>query len=517
VVDGSLHVRELATLEERMLDSTSGIAAPAWSPDGEWIAYGAGTGLMKVRRTGGSPVRIASVPDQKAFSTLGNLVWREDGDIFFTTGDTALLAVPSQGEEPREVVPLGEGQSDFHEMADLGGRGFAFIVHSEEGYGTIEVVTSDGERRQIVHHAGESLSDLAWASSGHLLYRRNGNAEGIWALPFSVSTFRATGAAFVVAPGARGAVVTSDGTLGYGTGTLGRHTTLALVDRRGEVHRTIGDPADYHRWPSLSPDGRQIANKILDGETRNLWFVDVERGSGRRFTRGSGNHSWGTWDPNGRDFWYYNEQFSDSTEIFVTPAGGTGTPRVVTFGQLPHVSPDGRWLVFTRPDIKNDNMNVWLLDLTRDGAEPQLLIEDPSWQWFAQFSPTAPLLTYMTEASGHWEVHLTTYPERLGDWPVSTKGGHWPQWNGDGTELFYAVGDSIMSVAVDATDTAPRLSRPEFLFQRPRYSPVVTQFPDGFEVTSDGQTFVLHLTGEDVTVPPAIVVTTNWVREFESD
>jgi len=130
---------------------------------------------------------------------------------------------------------------------------------------------------------------------------------------------------------------------------------------------------------------------------------------------------------------------------------------------------------------------------------------------------TAPLVAYGTETSGNWEVHLTTYPERKGDWPASTNGGIWPSWRGDGREIFYAVGDSIMSVEVDAGDGAsgPRLSRPRLLFRRPHYAPMFpTMFPDGFAVMPDGETFVLHLTSERESVPPALVVTQNWIREF---
>ncbi len=405
-------------------------------------------------------------------------------------------------------------------MADLDGQGFAFIVHSTgEGRGidAIHVVGSDGVRTQLVHYPNETLSDVAWSPTGHLLFCRGGDAAGVWAIPVSLSTLQAQGAAFLVAPRAHAPSMSIDGTLLYVTGSRTQETTLALVDRQGVVLKTVGEPANYHHWPSVSPDGRQIANRIEEGETRNLWFIDVERGSRRRFTRGPGHHSWGSWDSTGRDFWFYDDRWSAEAEIYVTPANGTGERRVVTLGQIPNVSPDGRWLLFTRVDLEFVGRDVWLLDLSRDDAEPQQLIKDPARQWWAVFCPTAPLLAYTTVGSSGWEVHLTTYPERKGDWPASTNGGMWPQWRADGQELFYAVGDSIMSVEVDAADGAsrPQLSRPQLLFRRPRYAPFTTEFPDGFDVMPDGETFVLHVTAGEERVPSALVVTRNWILEFQ--
>jgi serine/threonine-protein kinase len=522
VRNGTLVVKELTTLERHELDATGGIVAPVWSPDGEWIAYGVRMGLWKVRRTGGTPVRIATAPTDGGFSEIGSTAWREDGRIYFTTGDAGLFAVSAQGGELEEIVPTGESESDFHEMADLEGRGLAFIVHStaeERGIDAIDVVGSDGVRRQVVHYPTESLHDLAWSPTGHLLFRREDDAAGVWAIPLSLSTFEAEGAPFLVAPLASVPSLAADGTLLYVTGSKTQETLLALVDRNGVVQRTIGEPASYHRWPTVSPDGRQIANSITEGETRNLWFIDVERGSRRRFSRGPGLHTWGSWDPTGREFWFHDEVYSEEAEIYVTAASGTGDRRVVAHGHGPAVSPDGRWLMFNRPDLQENTRNLWLLDLSNEEAEPRKFIEDSARQWTTLFSPTSPLVAYDNNASGQWEVHVTTYPEPQGDWPASTRGGMWPQWSGDGRELFYAVGDSIMAVEVEMDgESAPRLSRPELLFRRPRYAPLFSGFPDGFTVMADGQTFVLHVTsGEEETAPPALVVTKNWIREFRDD
>jgi hypothetical protein len=98
---------------------------------------------------------------------------------------------------------------------------------------------------------------------------------------------------------------------------------------------------------------------------------------------------------------------------------------------------------------------------------------------------------------------------------VSVDGGDWPRWRGDGRELFYAVEEAIMAVDVDMSSGRPVLGRPHRLFPR---APVGTgiDWPDGFDVTTDGERFVLvrNVQMENQTAP-SIAVVQNWAVEFK--
>jgi hypothetical protein len=75
--------------------------------------------------------------------------------------------------------------------------------------------------------------------------------------------------------------------------------------------------------------------------------------------------------------------------------------------------------------------------------------------------------------------------------------GFYPRWRGDGRELYFtgpAIGSerSVMAVSVTWTASGPEFGPPQVLFkvQRPVFANL------GFDVTSDGQKFVIVVAGE---------------------
>jgi hypothetical protein len=61
-------------------------------------------------------------------------------------------------------------------------------------------------------------------------------------------------------------------------------------------------------------------------------------------------------------------------------------------------------------------------------------------------------MAYSSDESGSRGVYVTRFPERAGNWQVSTSGGNHPVWRRDGRELFYrASGDgALMAVPIEA-------------------------------------------------------------------
>ena len=514
---GRLWVRELSRLETRLLEGTSGAERAFWSPDGEWIGYGANDALWRVRRTGGEPVRIAPLNLGQDMSNVGRSVWREDGEIVFASGNGALYQVSAQGGAVREIFPIWEGVTDFHELVDLGDDGWVIVPHVGAGYESI-VLLVPGEEPRTLLEVGGNVFDLRWSPQGYLLYRRTDDAAGVWAVRFSREDLAVVGEPFLVSEDAAAVSVTAGGEMAYVKSPGSTDSQLAWVGRDGKIQELLGPPGDYHEYPTLSPSESQIACMVRDGDSRNLWLVDTERGSRGRFTTGPERHAWGSWDPTGREIWYYREQMTDPM-IFVRPASGAGEPREITPGWVPHVTHDGNWLVFSRPKGPSGfDLDICILDLTTESAEPVVMIDSPAVEILAVPSPTDPLLAYTTNANGKHEVYLTTYPVMRGNWLVSTTSGFWPKWRADGRELYMTKGDSILAVGVDPEGPggSPRLSRPEFLFRRPSPPPPSGFFPHGFDVTGDGQRFVMHVLEEvEEREPPSIVVVENWTAEFD--
>ena len=104
---------------------------------------------------------------------------------------------------------------------------------------------------------------------------------------------------------------------------------------------------------------------------------------------------------------------------------------------------------------------------------------------------------------------MTSFPEARGKWQVSTGGGEQPRWRGDGKELFYLSSDrKMMAVSVTAGanfDADP----PVALFQATPRQPVTSTDQSVYDVTRDGQRFLINTPVKQVEAPPMSVVL-NW-------
>jgi hypothetical protein len=202
--------------------------------------------------------------------------------------------------------------------------------------------------------------------------------------------------------------------------------------------------------------------------------------------------------------------------IRARPASGIGQPRDITPGWDAIPTPDGRWFFLTRPDTAGDEQNddLWLLPAGEEGGEPRPFLVTAANERVSFPSPADPFVAYVSDQSGRDEIYLATYPEVRGHWPVSIGGGEEPRWRGDGKELYYASGDSVMVVDVEAVGGQPKLGAPRVLFVRPdggRLSgPVYGAHP-----SADGRTFAIAMRVEsDREEPVSIVVVENWFEEF---
>ena len=93
-------------------------------------------------------------------------------------------------------------------------------------------------------------------------------------------------------------------------------------------------------------------------------------------------------------------------------------------------------------------------------------------------------------------------------------GGHWPHWNRTGDRLYYVERESLMEVEISTTP-ALRLGQPTRLFERePLGWPLIFGWPPGFDVSPDGERFVINQATDRGEARTGIVVVENWLSEF---
>jgi eukaryotic-like serine/threonine-protein kinase len=116
----------------------------------------------------------------------------------------------------------------------------------------------------------------------------------------------------------------------------------------------------------------------------------------------------------------------------------------------------------------------------------------------------------VSDESGTSNVYVRSFPTSAGrKWQVSAAGGYQPRWRGDGKELFYIspIGQ-LMSVDV-ASGASGAAGRPRILFQTAVFGGGPTLNNWYWDVTSDGQRFLINtVTGG--AEPAAVNVILNW-------
>lgn len=127
----------------------------------------------------------------------------------------------------------------------------------------------------------------------------------------------------------------------------GDNTHLWLMNTNGASQHQITFGPDSQTQPCFSPNGRQIAyvNSPHYGIWR-IWLMNADGAVSRRLTNTNEQDTTPTFDRTGANV--YCSHYSDAVgrlQIYAVNAAG-GTPRLLGFGTLPTISPDGRQIAF---------------------------------------------------------------------------------------------------------------------------------------------------------------------------
>jgi hypothetical protein len=119
-------------------------------------------------------------------------------------------------------------------------------------------------------------------------------------------------------------------------------------------------------------------------------------------------------------------------------------------------------------------------------------------------------VTYVSNENGGFEVYVRSFPgPGGGKWQISQGGGYQPRWRRDGKELFFFTGDGrLMSTDVTLGATFQK-TVPRTLFRAPIFSGGATVTNHYWDVSPDGQRFLINTASID---DPSSVLTVvlNW-------
>jgi Tol biopolymer transport system component len=498
-------VRDLAAVQPRRIEGTDGASFPFWSPDGKSLGFFATGKLQRVDVSGGTPEPLADI----TFSRGGS--WAADGTIVFAPAAAGGLSrVSAHGGPVRQVTRLdeknGEASHRWPSLLPDGRHVLVFVRgkvqnHSEDAVHVADLQT--GERKLVLH----STSNATFAD-GSLFFVRN---RTLFAQALDLKTMQLQGEPMPVAQklqvhgsGFAMFAVSASGVICTQSDSL--TSELRLVDRRGEVLATFGQPGEYS-VPSMDITRRQFVTGIADPTTGALdvWHYDMDRNVARRLTFNASDDWCPMVSPDGRSVAFASNR-SNFPQVYVKSIDGGEEEHQLTSAQLAGFplswSADGRFIAF-REIGGSTQTDIDIYDLQK-GTERRFMAT-PFAETDASFAPTGRWIAYVSDESGQAEVYVTSFPEASARWQVSSGGGTQPRWRGDEKELFYYSADgSLMAVSID-TRSGFKAAVPQRLFACELRT--AREDMHEYDVSPDGQRFLINTTaGRLRSLPLTIVI-----------
>jgi serine/threonine-protein kinase len=522
---GLLVVRRFDGLDLTPIPGVLNARGPTVSPDGRWIAYQENEGSLRRVAVGGGP----SVELARLTGNFRGSSWIDNNAILVATSNPAgVFRIPFVGGTPVPVSTpdreRGEAGLNFPHVLP-GGRAALISVTLADGEPYVAVLDiQSGRRTKVI----DGARDGRYLASGHVLYTSQG---GLVVARFDPDRLEIIGdpikmidGVAISSNGAALAAVSDRGALVYraGAGAGAARRSLAWVDRAGR-EQPIAAPQRAYVSARLSPDGQRIVADIRDGPT-DIWTWNFRRETLTRLTFEGGGALAPVWSPDGARIVYARQapQTAGAYNLHSKSSDGTGTGTIIGGGQYVHVptslTPDGRFVISyeIRPTTRRDIVQT---PFRSDAARPTagaaaVLIETPFDERNGAVSPNGQFLAYQSDESGQFEIYVRPYPLVMGGrWQVSTRGGTRPSWTRGGRELVFLDSANHMSaVAVEGEGGSFRAGAPSTLFTTVYARPDVYRT---YDVTPDGQRFLVIKEVDDVPTLTSLVVVENWFDELK--
>jgi serine/threonine-protein kinase len=509
--DEGIVVRDSGKREYRLLQGTEAAESPSFSPDGTWLLFELRGHLRKVPLSGGAAVGIVAND-----SLLGSHVrWGEDGSMVFESGEHLYVVTASgtlkqlrKAERPQVARLMPDGTGVLYLDTRRGSKLMYYDLAADTAFTLLE-------------DSGEAT----YLATDHLLYAASDG--GLFAISFNPKQHAVSGNPIPIVAdiqpngGVSPFELSRNGTLVYRAG-VDREYRVLVRDARGKVD-TLPLAPKIMAYVRVSPDGRTLALTVgsARGTNRYTALYDLALGGITRFTQEGGGHA-PVWSPDGKRLAFTADiSGGDAEDIFVQPVDRSTPPvRLFKMPNDQHASawPSDTMLVFSSQSapVNLGNRGVaggapgttHVSNPETPGAPPRIYLKAEWGQYDAAISPDGKWAAFTSLESGTPEVFVRPFPiaDAGGVVKVSSGGGQFARWSGDGRTIYYhaldgktirAVHVSIASsVTVGATETVM----------------IVPGLGNGWDVDrKTGKIYVTQAVGGD---PARIVVMQHWLDDF---
>jgi Tol biopolymer transport system component len=515
-----IYVRTLTESAPKVLEATEGGESPFFSPDGQWVAFFAGSKLRKIAVGGAALQTLADAPSGRGCA------WGGDGYIYFApTNSGGIWRVPEGGGTATEVTRKDPANGEIshrwpHVVAGTNTLLFAMWTGPGNDDDNVAIQTIGAAGHHVLVKAGDAPRYAA--TPGLLLYVHLGELFAVpWRPPQTdlgrtvpvAMPERISGSAGSEKPG--NYAVSGNGTLAYIAGGRARNATrLVWVDRAGKVDLAPLPERDYEN-ATVSSDGTRAIVQIREA-TIALWVYDLSRNTLTPIGNRAGSSQSPVWTADGARVIYRGTR-KGFRNIYWRPVDGSGDEERLTTKpdvvQSPtSVSLDGHWLVFQENGAgETGGTGIWVMRLDGDRT-PHHFFPAPAGESDGQLSPDGRWIAYEASVSSRQEIYVAPFPGPGPRHQVSTDGGTEPLWSRDSRELFFQNGARLMGVTV--TPSAAFSASTPHLVHEGRFLKTVNSNTNS-GITRDGTRFLRIQQVEPERAVTHIDLVLNWFAELK--
>ncbi|HET7214277.1 MAG TPA: winged helix-turn-helix domain-containing protein [Terriglobia bacterium] len=362
----SVYVKMVSGNENAIRVAPAESHCPAWSPDGNTIAFvyatGPQPGIYAVSPLGGAmKMLLGPGPHTPVSGTLPrscNLSWSSDGKWLLFSGvppaapqaSRAIYKLSVQDGTVSRMTNPGTGEfGDFYPHFSPDDKLIAFSRWTSADVADAFVIPAVGGEPRRITHDNALLAGLAWTADGKELVisstRVGAIGSALWRVRLADS---AIGQVAVPSPFAWQPSLSRRGSrLAYSTGNAGSDISEVSLQSNAP-ERSVYSSTFPDAVGCYSPDGSKVVFVSGRSGKAALWVAERDGSALMELVSGTAMGS-PRWSPDGKWIAYDAEPSANASLFILAPTGGA--PRRLTDGKAKDIVPtwsrDSHWLYFS--------------------------------------------------------------------------------------------------------------------------------------------------------------------------
>lgn len=470
-------------------DSTKAETTPAFSPDGNLIAFHSArepAGLYIMEATGENPRRISDTGFHPS--------WSPDGKQL-VVGEEWIGVHSNKSASPSAlwIINVATGEKRLLTKGDAaqpswspGGERIAYWHWSPEGHGDIATIPATGGTPVSITTDDSIDWNPVWSPDGKFIYFASdrGGSMNLWRSAVDEKTGEALSAPEAVSTLSRYA-------LNVGFSRDGKSLVYVRYESTSNIQsvpfdapsgKVTGEPSWVTRGytgvgtPQLSPDGERYVARWLHPTQEDIAIFNKDGSNLRALTDDKFQDRSPHWFPDGQRIAFTSDR-GGVNQIWAINADGTGL-RQLTFAtengaDSPVLSPDGKRLAYLQ--LGNKGASIFVMDLTKSWQEqtPEQLPPVPTLRVRLSpndWSPDGDKLIgpFVKENGGNGGIGIYSFSS--GGYEKIVDAGGYPSWLKDSRKFIFTRKSTIYLGDIESKTDHAIYSPSSYVIQHPSIS-----------------------------------------------